>query len=163
MRLHRAYLLIEVATQADLEVRVLGPGAVVGEVQRLLGAGIQVDNARLPASFARVQEHVLYDRVRAAAVLDDLLQIGPDGLGDLIDLAPCFPVETRGTQDGLELVHQLRGEIGEVVDEVERVLDLVCYARGELPESRQLLGLDESVLRSAQLFERLAEFASARF
>src|SRR4051794_25916045 len=65
--------------------------------------------------------------------------------------------------DGLvELLDKLRREIGEVVDEVQRVLDLMRDTSGELTQGGELLSLNEAVLRSAELLERAAELARPR-
>ena len=45
-------------------------------------------------------------------------------------------------------------QLGEIVDEVERVLDLVRDAGGELAERRHLLRLHQPVLRAAQIGQR---------
>ena len=44
---------------------------------------------------------------------------------------------------------------GEIVYEIERVLDLMSDTCGELAQRRQLLGLHEAVLHSAQIVERM--------
>ena len=49
----------------------------------------------------------------------------------------------------------------EIVDEIERVLDLVRDAGGQLAERGELLGLHQAVLRGAQVFQRLRQFARA--
>ena len=51
----------------------------------------------------------------------------------------------------LQLVEQFDREPGEVVDEVERVLDLVGDAGGQLAERGHLLGLDQTGLRRLQV------------
>ena len=51
----------------------------------------------------------------------------------------------------------------EIVDEIERVLDLVRDAGGQLPKRGELLGLDQAVLRGPQILQRLRQFARARF
>ena len=57
----------------------------------------------------------------------------------------------------LQLVQQLDREAGEVVDEVQRVLDLVGDAGGELAERGHLLGLDQVGLGSLQALQRIAQ------
>ena len=52
---------------------------------------------------------------------------------------------------------------GEIVDEIERVLDLVRNAGGELAERGELLRLHQAVLRGAQLLQRLCQFARTGF
>src|SRR5262249_10145991 len=50
---------------------------------------------------------------------------------------------------------------GEIVDEVERVLDLVRYSRSELAERSKLLGLDQAILSGAQVIQRPRQFSGA--
>ena len=50
----------------------------------------------------------------------------------------------------LQLVDQLAGDRREIVDEIERIFDLVRDAGGELAERGELLRLDEAVLCGAQ-------------
>ena len=57
----------------------------------------------------------------------------------------------------LQLVEQLAREAGEVVDEVQRVLDLVRDAGGELAERGHLLGLDQVGLGCLQPLQRIAQ------
>ena len=54
----------------------------------------------------------------------------------------------------LQLVEQLDRERGKVVDEVQRVLDLVGDPGGQLTEGGHLLRLDQAVLGAAQIAER---------
>ena len=61
----------------------------------------------------------------------------------------------------LQLVDQLAGDGREIVDEIERVLDLVRDAGGELAERGELLRLHQAVLRGAQILQRLRQFARA--
>ena len=61
-----------------------------------------------------------------------------------------------------ELVDQLARQRREIVDEIERVLDLVGDAGGELAERGELLRLDQPVLRLAQVVERGGELPRAR-
>ena len=70
--------------------------------------------------------------------------------------------ERRSGQDTAQIIDQLAGQRGEVVDEVERVLDLVRDAGGKLAERGELLRLHEPVLRGPQIFERARQFAGAR-
>ena len=57
-------------------------------------------------------------------------------------------------QDVLQLIDQFGGDPRKIVDEIERVLDLMRDACGQLAERRQLLGLDKAVLSSAQVLQR---------
>ena len=57
----------------------------------------------------------------------------------------------------LQLVEQLARQAREVVDEVQRVLDLVRDAGGELAERGHLLGLDQVGLGGLQPLQRIAQ------
>ena len=80
--------------------------------------------------------------------------------GELVDLLARLVVERGRLQNVVQLVDQFRRQRGEIIDEVERVLDLVRDARGELAERSQLLGLDQAILRGAQFVERLRQAPS---
>ena len=56
---------------------------------------------------------------------------------------------------------QLARQRREIVDEIERVLDFVRDAGGELAERGELLRLDEAVLRLAQVVERGGELLAS--
>ena len=61
----------------------------------------------------------------------------------------------------VEFVGQFRRKRGEIVDEIERVLDFVRDPSRELAERSQFLGLHQAVLRVAQVVEGLRELSSA--
>src|SRR5262249_38165144 len=67
----------------------------------------------------------------------------------LVELFDC------GRRGLLQLVQELDGEAGKVVDEIERVLDFVRNAGGQLTERGHLLGMNQIGLRRLQLAERL--------
>src|SRR3954469_10399071 len=155
-------LRIEVLRERDVEAGLLRPGAMVGEVHALLDDGVEVRRPPLPGSLARMQQHVLDDRIGALAVLNHLFQVALQHLGQLLDLFPDAVAESGRLEGLAQLVDELGRERGEVVDEVQRVLDLVRDAGGELAERGELLRLDEAVLRSLQLGERLGQLLRAR-
>ena len=72
---------------------------------------------------------------------------------DLI-LVILFERGNRRLDFFLEFAEQLAGDFGEVVDEVERVLDLVGDAGGELAERGHLLGSDQVLLYRLERGER---------
>ena len=74
--------------------------------------------------------------------------------GQFVDLLPRLVVERGGLEHLVQFVGQFDRERREIVDEIERVLDLVGDAGGELAERGQLLGLDQPVLCGAQVLER---------
>src|SRR5262245_25120444 len=53
----------------DVEALFLGPCPVPGEIKALLNASIDINNPLCTRAFARVQQHVLDDGIRALAVL----------------------------------------------------------------------------------------------
>ena len=68
--------------------------------------------------------------------------------------ARSFSSSGAASSSSPQLVDQFARQRGEVVDEVERVLDLVRDAGGELAERGELLRLHEAVLRGPQILER---------
>src|SRR5271165_5146986 len=54
---------LEIAFERDVELLVLGAGAVIGKVERLLDQIVEVDHAMLAALAARMLEHALDDAV----------------------------------------------------------------------------------------------------
>ena len=98
----------------------------------------------------------------ALAVLHDLVEVGGDHPDQLVRLfAPAF-LQRRASQHLAQFVEQLARKGREIVDEIQRVLDLVSDARGELAERGELLGLNQPILRLAQIVERGGELARAR-
>ncbi len=79
----------------------------------------------------------------------------------LVDLVADVACERDRRERRVQLVGQFGGERGKIVDEVERVLDLVGDAGRELAERGQLLGLDQPVLRGAQIVERFGKLPRA--
>jgi len=77
---------------------------------------------------------------------DCLDNLGPfSGVQRANHLRRCF----------LQFVQQLDRQTGEIVDEIERVLDLVRDAGGQLPERSHLLCMDQTCLRRLQLAQCL--------
>ena len=60
-----------------------------------------------------------------------------------------------------QFVNELDRDSREIVDEIERVFDLVRDAGGQLAERGEFLGLHQAVLRGAQVLQRLRQFAGA--
>ena len=142
---------------------------MIGEVKRLLDQAVEIDLPALAALAARMHEHTLDDAVRAPPVLGDLFEVAGQHVDDLVDLGALLVAERRQCRcrGFLQLVQQFARQTGKVVDEVERVLDLVGDAGGQLPQGGHLLGLDQACLgrlellecgrdRAARLFGRIA-------
>ena len=100
-----------------------------------------------------MQQHVLDDRVGALAVLHDLVEIALQHIGDLVDLGAQLVVEMYAAKRLAQFVDEFDRDGREIVDEIERVLDLVGDAGGQLTERGELFGLHQAVLRGAQVFQ----------
>ncbi len=74
-QIDRAGALVEVALQGHIELRLLGPRAVISEIETLIQNRVDIRRPMLAGSLPRMQQHVLDNRVGAFPVLDDLLQI----------------------------------------------------------------------------------------
>ena len=77
--------------QRDVEAGFLRPRAVIGEVEALLDDRVDVGGPVLARSLARMQQHVLDDRIGALAVLHHLFEIALQHVGEFVDLLarPC--------------------------------------------------------------------------
>ena len=81
----------------------------------------------------------------------------------LADLGARLVVELHSVKRLPQFVDQFGRDSREIVDEIERVLDLVRDAGGELTERGKLLRLHQAILRGAQVLQRLRQLARARF
>ena len=81
-------------------------------------------------------QHALDDVVGALAVLDDLLQVPGQHRDHLLSLGTPVTVERheRGSGGLFKLIEQLGRKRREIIDEIERVLDLVRNPGGQLPQ-----------------------------
>ena len=77
--------------------------------------------------------------------------------GQFVDFFAHLVVERGRLQHIVQLIGQFGRKRREIVDEIERVLDLVRDAGGELAERGELFGLHQAILRGAQFFERLRQ------
>ena len=93
----------------------------------------------------------------ALAVLYNLVEVAPYGADQFVRLAAGRFLVCEAFDRVSELVDEFARQRRVIVDEIERVLDLVRDARRELAEGGQLLRLDEAVLRLAQIVERRGE------
>ena len=105
---------------------------MIGEVERLLDNGIDVDAFTGP--LARVQQHIFDDQISAAAVLCDLVEVGRDRCDEFVDFRACMRIEPALREQLAQLVQELARQVGKIVHEIERVLHLVSNPRGELAE-----------------------------
>src|SRR5262245_59592232 len=106
-------------------------------------------------AFAGVQEHVLDDGVSALAVLHNLVALARQRSRNLADLHSQLAIEVGTSKRLPQFINQFDRDAGKIVDEIERVLDLVRDTGGKLTKGSELLRLDETVLCGSQVFERL--------
>ena len=77
-----------------------------------------------------MQQHVLDDCVGTLAMLHDLVEIALQRIGDLVDLGAPFVCRGECPHFLPQLVDEFDRNGREIVDEVQRVLDLVRDACG---------------------------------
>ena len=89
-------------------------------------------------------------------MLSDLLQIALQRGCDIVDFGAQAVCDGKFVRRHrlIQLIQQIDRQIGEVVDEIKRVLDLVRDAGRQLPQRRHLLGLHQPVLGAAQIGQR---------
>src|SRR6516165_1815815 len=101
-----------------------------------------------------MQQHVLDDGVRALAMLNDLVEVVAQSVRQFGNLSTRLRGDFYAVQRLAQFVDQFSRDSREIVDKVERVLDLLSDTGGELTKRCQLLGLDKAVLRGTQILER---------
>ena len=79
-------------------------------------------------------QHILDDGIRASAMMHDLVEIALQRVGQFIDFSAGFIVEWHALQGVLQFIDQFGRDTREIVDEIERVLDLVGDTGGQLPK-----------------------------
>ena len=89
----------------------------------------------------------------ALAVLYDFFEIAAQHASNFRDFASQLTIQASAVECLAQLVNELNRDAGEIVDEIERVLDLVGDPGGQLAQGGELLGLDQAVLRDTQLLE----------
>ena len=92
-----------------------------------------------------MRQHALDYIVRAFAVFGDPFEIAGQQFRDLIDLAALTLVERRegGRGRRLQFVKQPDRKARKIVDEIERVLDLVRDPGSQLAERRHFFSLNQ--------------------
>ena len=71
-----------------------------------------------------------------------------------VQFTSCFLVEGSARKYVVHFSDQFRRQRRKIVDEIERVLDLVGNTRGNLAKRCKLLGLHQAILRPAQVNQR---------
>ena len=109
----------------DLEALLLGASTVIGEIEALLDEGVGIDQPMIARAFARVQQHVLHDHVDALAMLNNLIEYLAEcsSAGSFRKTNLFVPPQLCYTAQ--LFIDQFGRHTGEVVDEIQRVFDLV--------------------------------------
>jgi hypothetical protein len=105
-----------------------------------------------------VQQHVPDNSVRPLAVLLPRKV----SISSVIS-ARLFSLMLTSTRDSFSSIISSAEIPEKLLTKIERVLDLVCDASGELTKRGQLLRLHEAVLRGLQILQRGGQFACAGF
>src|SRR6185295_16776794 len=103
----------------------------------------------------------LDDGVGTSAVLYDLVEVAAQRVHQFGNFQASFIVDRNALQGVLQFIDQFARDTGEIVDEIERVFDLVRDTRSELAERCQFLCLDEAILRGPQIFQCSRQLARA--
>ena len=115
---------------------------MIGKVEALLDDGIDIDRSVFARAFARMQQHVLDDGIGTLAVLHDLVEIASQRICQFVNFGARLLVYRYALQGVLQFINQFGGDPREIVDEIERVLDLVRDAGGKLTKRGELLRLN---------------------
>ena len=103
---------------------------MIGEIEALFDESIDVDRTKLARAFSRMQQHVLDDGVGPLAVLHNPFEVAAQGAGELPDFGAGLFVGFDADESVFQLLDQFDGNPREIIDEIERVLDLVGDASG---------------------------------
>ena len=104
-----------------------------------------------------MQQHVFHDGIGALAVLDHLFEVVLQKSRQFVDFLAHLFLERGGPEHVIEFIGQFGRKCGEIIDEIERVLDLVRDPGGELAERSEFFRLHQAILRGAKVVERGGE------
>ena len=101
--------MVELALKRNVETRVVGAGAVIGEVQRLVDEAVEIDLSALASRPARMLQHAPDDAVGPTPMLGDLFEVAGERVDDLFGLATPVAVQhsQRRSHNLLQFVQQL--------------------------------------------------------
>ena len=155
-----ADVFAQVLLDRHLEPAVHRAHRMEGEGDVFLEHGVDLGGTPLAALLPGVLQHSVHDGTGPLPVVDDPLQIPGEVAADVLDLRPRLfrHVFLDGLDLLLEIFEQVAREVGEVVHEVQRVLDFVGDPGGQLAERGQLFLHDHLVLRLVQVVEGLGQF-----
>ena len=152
---HRAHVGVEVLVDGQLEVGIGRPRRVEGKLGVLGEQGVEVGGLAL-AAVAPHRQHVAHDAVGAVAVVADAAEILRQVLIEFVEQLALLVVQrlARLLQRLVEFFEKLLRGFGEVLHEIERVLDLVGDAGRELAKRRELLLRHHLILGALQIGQR---------
>ena len=151
--LNLTHFFTERSLDLHLQAWHLRPFAVIGQIDVLRDELVDVRRFSLAGSAGGMLHHRVDNAVGPPTVLVNLRSVLLEISQDLSEVVADLGHRLIGA--GVEFVGEFVGEfdreLGEVVDEVERVLDLVGDARRQLPQRGHLFGMDEQGLGVMQL------------
>ena len=100
-----------------------------------------------------MQQHVLDDGVGSLAVLHDFFEIVLQQPVNSSTSCRTLPVSVTVLEQVVQFTGQFSRHRREIVDEIERVLDLMRDPSGELAKRGELFGLHQAILRGAEVIK----------
>ena len=153
---------IEVSLQRDIELRFLGARAVIGEVEAFIEQRIDIGGPVVAGSSRECSSMFLTMESARLPCWTNFSRLSFSMPVNSSTSSRILSSSGGGLEHVVQFVGQFRRERREIIDEIQRVLDLVRDAGGELAERGELLGLHQPVLRGAQFVERGGELPGAR-
>ena len=134
---------------------------MIGEVEALLEQRVDVGGPCSPEPSRECSSMFLTMESARLPCCTTFSRLPFSSLRQLADFLAHLPIERAGSSISSSSSIKLGRKRREIIDEIERVLDLVRDAGGELAERGELLGLDQAVLRGAQIVERCGQLPGA--
>ena len=131
---------------------------MVGQSSALVEQAVDVGRLPLPRTSSH-RQHVVNHPIGAVPVLANTLEVAGQISRNLLEQLPVVLAQLVLVvgEDLPQFLQQLLGDLREILDEVEWILDLVGYAGGELAEFRQLVAHDDLILSLAQIVHGFLE------
>ena len=98
---------------------------MIGEIEAFLDESVYIDGPMLARALTGVQQHVLHDGVGALAVLNDLVEITLQRVREFNNLRTFVIVQGRSLNGVSQLLDKFNRNSRKIVDEIQRVLDLM--------------------------------------
>src|SRR5262245_20544669 len=103
---------------------------MIGEIKAFLDNRIDINRPVFSGALARVEKHVLDDRISSLAMLYDLIEVASQHVHELGQLRAFLSVKSCLLQSLADFIDKLGRNCREIVDEIKRVFDLVRNAGG---------------------------------